>query len=108
MIRITILKSGDNYKGFSSKGHAGYAEDGNDIVCAAVSTLVLNTINSIEAFTDDEFEGSLEEEGGGIEFQFTENPSQSASLLMDSMILGIQKIKESYNNEYMKLTFEEV
>ena len=29
-----------------SKGHAGYAEEGQDIVCAAVSALVINTVNS--------------------------------------------------------------
>ena len=37
------------------QGHAGYAEPGQDIVCAAVSALVINTINAIEAFTEDDF-----------------------------------------------------
>ena len=34
-------------------GHAGYDDIGKDIVCAAVSVLVINTLNSIERFTDD-------------------------------------------------------
>ena len=29
------------------KGHAGYAKRGEDIVCAAISVLTINTINSI-------------------------------------------------------------
>ena len=29
-------------------------DSGQDIVCAAVSVLVINTMNSIERFTDDE------------------------------------------------------
>ena len=28
-------------------------EEGQDIVCAAVSVLVINTVNAIEQFTDD-------------------------------------------------------
>ena len=34
-------------------GHAGYAEKGHDIVCAAVSILIYNLQNSIERLTED-------------------------------------------------------
>ena len=56
MITITVKKRKGNYLEFESKGHAGYAEEGHDIVCAAVSVLVINTVNSFEAFTEDQFE----------------------------------------------------
>ena len=48
MIEITRIKNeqGENV-GFRCYGHAGFARHGKDIVCAAVSALVLNTINSI-------------------------------------------------------------
>ena len=40
MVQITILKNKQGgYTGFTFKGHAGYAESGHDIVCAAVSVL---------------------------------------------------------------------
>ena len=42
MITITVKKRNGNYLEFVSKGHAGYAEEGQDIVCAAVSVLVIN------------------------------------------------------------------
>ena len=55
MIKITVYQNAKNeYVGFLTEGHAGYAPAGEDIVCAAVSMLVINTINSIEAFTQDE------------------------------------------------------
>ena len=47
MITVEIRKSNGEYVGFSSKGHAGYADEGYDIICAAVSVLTVNTINSI-------------------------------------------------------------
>ena len=59
MTTITITKtSDDNYKEIECNGHAGYAEYGEDIVCAAVSVLTINTINSIEQLTKDKIEMS--------------------------------------------------
>ena len=43
MIKITIVREdGDRIKSVSSMGHSGYAEEGNDIVCASVSVLLQN------------------------------------------------------------------
>ena len=54
MIRVTVYKTRRHeYAGFDLSGHAGYEEAGHDIVCAAVSALVINTVNSVEQFTDD-------------------------------------------------------
>ena len=55
MINVQAKKENGHYKSFHINGHAMYAEAGSDIVCAAVSALVINTINSIEEFTDDPF-----------------------------------------------------
>ena len=54
MTHITIYKSSATNRtvGFKSAGHAGYAEEGSDIICSAISVLTINTINSIEQFTD--------------------------------------------------------
>ncbi|MFR1298730.1 MAG: ribosomal-processing cysteine protease Prp [Blautia massiliensis (ex Durand et al. 2017)] len=53
MITIKVRKKNGSYEEFISKGHAGYAEAGQDIVCAAVSALIITTVNSLEKFTDD-------------------------------------------------------
>ena len=44
MIRVTVKKRNGSYVSFTSKGHAGYAEEGYDIICAAVSVLIINQI----------------------------------------------------------------
>lgn len=52
MIEVTVYKTmRHEYAGFDMSGHAGYDDIGKDIVCAAVSVLVINTLNSIERFT---------------------------------------------------------
>ena len=106
MITITVKKRNGNYLEFVSKGHAGYAEEGQDIVCAAVSVLTVNTINSIEAFTTDHF--AVRQGDGLVELILDGTVSKETALLIDSMILGLQDIQKNYGNEYMNIIFEEV
>ena len=55
MIRVTIYKNEKHEcVGFKALGHAGYSENGQDVVCAAVSVLTINTVNAIEIFTQNE------------------------------------------------------
>ena len=42
------------YNGLTIDGHANFAEQGKDIVCAAVSVLAQTLIASIEELTDDD------------------------------------------------------
>ena len=86
------------------KGHAGYDEYGKDIVCAAVSVLTVNMANSVEKFTDD----SVDEKTGQFIFHFTGTVSAESKLLMDSLILGLTDIAESYGDKYIKIRFREV
>lgn len=103
MITIEIRRSADQYIGFSSKGHAGYAEEGYDIICAAVSVLTVNTLNAIEKFTDDAFKAEAKD--GMVRWKFTETPvSEKTKLLMDTLILGLEDIQESYGKKYLKIS----
>lgn len=106
MIKITVYKESGTYRGFSCEGHAGYAEEGYDIICAAVSALTVNAVNSIERFTGDDVTASSED--GAIHCSLKGSVSERTALLLDSMISGLQDIKQTYGNEYIRLTFKEV
>lgn len=86
---------------FTVKGHANYAGHGQDIVCAAVSVLTINVINSIEALTKDPFTSQVEEESGDVYFSFTDTISTESDILMQSFVLGLSGIEESYGSEYI-------
>lgn len=109
MIEVVIKsdKNG-NYSGFSVGGHAGYAEIGSDIYCSAVSTLVINTINSIEKFTDTKLKVNSDEKKGLIEAQFISDVCEKAEILMKSLVLGLEGIKDECNGKYIKIFFKEV
>ena len=98
MIQTTVFKNPQiqamiSYCGIVIKGHAGYAEEGEDIICAAVSALAINFYNSVETFTDDGFEGIAGQEDVQFDFRFTSDISPESQLLMNSLVLGLQNIE---------------
>lgn len=109
MITITIkkAKTGD-YIGFHTYGHAGYDKIGKDIICAAVSILTINTVNSIEILVGEQCKIDTNEKEGILIFSFYNLPKQESKLLLDSMVLGLEQIRKQYGNKYLELKFEEV
>ena len=103
MIQVTIYRNAlDQYSGFRMEGHAGFAAYGSDIVCAAVSALVINTINSIQAFTEDICENAVHQEKDVVSFQIPSEPvSKEAELLLESLVLGLQSIAKEYGKKYI-------
>ncbi|WP_333651738.1 ribosomal-processing cysteine protease Prp [Lacrimispora sp.] len=112
MIRVTVFAdSKQHYTGIQMLGHAGLADDpqeGQELVCAAVSALTFNMANSVEQFTEDSFEVEEEETSGSFQFRFTSDASSESQLLMNSLVFGLQNIEEEYGEPYIKILFEEV
>ena len=106
MINITVKKRNGSYLDFLSRGHAGYAEEGQDIICAAVSVLMVNTANSIETLTEDGF--TCEEDDGYVAIAIEEEASEGAYLLMESLRLGLESIRETYGDAYLDIVTKEV
>ncbi|MCI9525876.1 MAG: ribosomal-processing cysteine protease Prp [Lachnospiraceae bacterium] len=109
MIQVTIFENqAKEYTAFRCIGHAEYAKAGEDIVCAAVSALVINTVNSIEQLVSDECDLTTEQESGLIDFSLKDGYSEESLLLIQSLVLGLQEIQKNYGTEYMMLIFKEV
>ncbi|MEG0962547.1 MAG: ribosomal-processing cysteine protease Prp [Lachnospiraceae bacterium] len=109
MIHITMYQNHENeYTAFNCIGHAEFAKSGEDIVCAAVSILVINTINSIEQIVQDKFDIVTNEKSGLIDFSLKGEYSKDSLMLLKSMVLGLQGIQNNYGNEYITLIFKEV
>ena len=106
MITVKVKKREQAYLSFSSKGHAGYAEEGYDIVCAAVSALIITAVNSLDSFTDEEF--TVEENDGYVSFQFKQPTSERGTLLMDSLLLGLTQIEQEYHKQFLTVRIQEV
>lgn len=104
MIQIDIKKSDNgNIIGFHVSGHAEFSQYGTDVICAGVSVLVINCINSIEKFSDTKFDLYQNEKDGVIDFICREPMDDNAVLLMKSMFYGLEEIQNTYGNEYVAL-----
>lgn len=96
MIQAVFYKKDGHYSSFEFFGHAMMGSYGKDIVCAAVSVLALNTVNSIEKFTDDELKIEHEKENGFLKGIFEKTPSDKSELLLDSLTFGLSNIASTY------------
>ncbi|MCL2378830.1 MAG: ribosomal-processing cysteine protease Prp [Defluviitaleaceae bacterium] len=94
MILAEVAHSDDgNITAFTVKNH------GNSYVCGAVSMLVLNTINSIEALTSQLFDCDYNADGGYIKFALKGPRDSGAGLLLNAMLLGLKSVREQYPDE---------
>ena len=48
MTTVIFYKTDGVYYGFEEKGHTGYGEAGDDVLCAALSSMTMLLINAIE------------------------------------------------------------
>ena len=48
MTKIVFFRSGGVFYGFEEQGHAGFAQAGDDILCAALSSMTMFLVNTIE------------------------------------------------------------
>ncbi len=83
MIHANIIRNGKVIEGFDITGHAGFAETGEDIVCAAVSVLAINTINKNGGL----LQVALSDEGRN---------DPAVQLILSSLELGLKDVEQSY------------
>ena len=82
---------------FTVKGHAGYAEEGQDIICAAVSAICYTAVGYFDTKRFDGKEPCYEERDGFMNFR-TPIISQQEELLqargvLDAMVIGLQQVQ---------------
>lgn len=99
MIEIKVVKDD-----VTIKGHANYVKTGDDIVCAAVSTLLQSMILGIEKLTDEKINYQLK---SGDSYFEAPSKSHEAILLYHNFIISASEIAEQYP-ENVKLDLTEM
>lgn len=106
MISVTISRnSAGQVMRLSAEGHAGYEEEGKDIICASISTLMTTAINSLEEqLRWKNFYVVEEGENSFCELWVPEGISKSdemvAQIILRTIIRGILDVEESVNENY--------
>ena len=115
MISISILR---NKKGlihrYIVEGHADYREEGEDIVCAAVSVLAQTTLialNEVCKIDEKDLDFNIDEDIGYLEVNLPRNldrdKASRAEIVLRTFEIGIKSIIETYP-KYITLKYREV
>lgn len=108
MINVQIKQtSGGNISSFKMKGHADFAEKGQDIVCAGASAVSFGAINAIMELT--KIEPMITQSNGGflectIPDHLSADEEEKVQLLLQGMVVSLQTIERDYG-KYIKITF---
>lgn len=90
-------------------GHAEYAKKGKpDILCAAISVLVIGTANSLEQLAGEQIAVTTNEETGFFQCDFKNILQEKSSFLMDSLVFSLENLSREYGKKYLQIRIEEV
>ena len=96
--------------GYRAEGHAGYAESGEDIVCAAGSALTQSTLNGLRSVLKAPVMFEVDDQSAFLEVRLapeaTREQVEQAQLLLETLLQGLQAIERSYPRN-VRIFFEE-
>lgn len=110
MITVKVLQGRTGIRGYKIKGHAGFAEEGQDIVCAGVSVLAQTAIIGLEQFLPGKFlykigrSGSLE---CRLHSDLTPQQDHDAQVILVTMLQGLEAMRQEYG-EFIEIALQEV
>ncbi len=110
MINVNIGKDlAGNIKQFVVKGHAGYAEEGSDIVCSAISAIAYTAVGAIEELVG--LKGFFKQRDGfmscKLDMDLVPELRHDANVIMAAAEIGFKQIAYAYP-DYVKVMAEEV
>ena len=89
---------GDRITGFSVSGHSGYAEEGSDIVCAAISAVVSMTEATINDICGAKAKVRVKEEDARITLTLPAScdEEETVQAVLAGMLLYLCNLRDEY------------
>ena len=92
MIKIKLLKKDNDLKKIIIKGHAMFDDFGKDIVCAAVSSTVITSVNACLSIDENSLTYDDKE---GLEIEVKKNDVITYKII-DNMISNLKELEKAY------------
>ena len=99
MIKINVKKENNKIKYIKISGHADYADEGYDIVCASVSSIAITTVNALVSIDEDCIVYS--EADGLLEIGIMKH-TEVIDKLVDNMLELFNNLSQDYK-DYIKI-----
>ena len=105
MTKVVFFRNDGIFYGFREQGHTGYGEEGYDILCAALSSMTMLIINSVNVVFAGELDYTVDEGATEImvqsksalpEFEEDERKRYAISGLFMSYYIQLNDLMEEY------------
>lgn len=109
MINVIVIKNNQNILTIEATGHSGYAEEGSDIVCSAVSTLMETLANGLTEVLKINAKVIVDESIPHLSVSIAEDDDKlsEAQILMRSTLLGLKGVADGYS-KFIKIKEKQV
>ena len=93
MIKVLIKYEGNKFDSLEVKGHANSAPYGQDLVCAAVSAIIVGGVNNLENVKS--LDIKINE--GYTSIKRIKDISEHDEIVLQTIVCGLKTIEESYS-----------
>lgn len=93
MTTATITRSGGSIIGYEIKGHTGYAEEGSDIVCAAISAIAQTALGGLTDVVGIRPKYEISENPALLRVAIPDGAPDSAQVILETMLVGLSSIQ---------------
>ena len=111
MTKVTVRKRNNKIFEGECDGHTNYGENGEDIVCASLSSVVQTAVLGLLMIVMVEVEMQRDDELGYLKFTLPENLDETqeiqACAILDTMLCGISDLYEGFS-DYIELEVKNV
>ena len=115
MPNIVFFRSGGVFYGFEEQGHTGYGEAGDDILCAAITSMTMFLINTVEVAYDSPVDYEISEDDTRVrvrataalpEFEADDYKRYAVSGIMMGYYMQLGDMLEEYG-DFLDVTVED-
>ena len=105
MTTVIFYKANGFYYGFEEQGHTGYGESGDDVLCAALSSMTMLLINAIEVSFASDVQYTIDEKTTDIrviaksalpKYEKDEKKQYAVSGLIQAYFFQLMDLVEEY------------
>jgi len=96
MTKIKVFRSNDFYTGFTTSGHSGFSNQGQDIVCAAISAITQTAILGLLEVAN--IEPIIKKKDGLLEISIPVEYQKKLDIfvILSTMLLGIRDLQKQF------------
>ena len=106
MTKIVFYKQGEDFVRIESKGHTGYADQGEDIVCAALSALLQGAALGIKKVVGVKADYRVNEEQGSLTLALPKTlgiaERHDCNVILGTLFASVSDLTEGYS-EYIEV-----